>query len=73
MSPGGEQARPITVDSAAVIEVRVAGMTCPQCEGEYSVKAHDAAGAGVRVVSVVCRLCHVARRIWFRLGSSAAN
>lgn len=73
MSPGGEAARPITVDSAAVIEVRVASMRCPQCEGEYALRAHDAAGSGVRVVSVVCRQCHAPRRIWFRLGSSSPN
>ncbi len=33
----------------------------------------DAASTGDRVVSVTCKLCHVARKIWFRLGSSSAN
>jgi predicted Zn finger-like uncharacterized protein len=73
LSPGGAAARPIIVASSAVIEARVGSMRCPQCEGEYAVKDHEAAGDGVRRVSVRCRLCHVGREVWFRLGSSAPS
>lgn len=73
LSPGGSEGRPITVPSPSVIESRVASMRCPQCEGEYGLREQEATASGARVVSVRCRLCHVARQIWFRLGSSAAN
>lgn len=69
LSPGGSAARPLEVPSPSVIEVRVGAMRCPQCDGEYTLHEH-AADAGLRVVSVTCRICHVPRKIWFRLGSS---
>ena len=73
LSPGGAVERPITVVSPAVIDARVAAMRCPQCENEYALQAHDVTSAGDRVVSVRCKLCHVARQIWFRLGSASPN
>lgn len=72
LSPGGSAARPLTVPSPAVIDSRVAAMHCPQCDAEYTLKDHETRG-GDRVVSVVCKLCHAPRQIWFRLGSAAAN
>lgn len=72
LSPGGSAARPLDVPSPAVIESRVARLRCPQCDGEYTLVEH-AAEQGLRVVSVTCRVCHVPRRIWFRLGSSAPS
>jgi hypothetical protein len=73
LSSGGTAARPIEVDSPAVIEVRVRAMACPQCEGEYAIREHAAAGAGVRMIAAVCQRCHAPRQIWFRLGSSAPS
>jgi len=73
LSPGGSAARPITVVSAAVIDARVAALRCPQCEGEYAQRDHEAAGGGERVVTVRCKLCHAPRQIWFRLGSVAPS
>jgi hypothetical protein len=73
LSPGGSAARPLTIPSPSVVDARVAAMTCPQCEGEYTVRDHETTRTGDRVVSVVCKLCHVARQIWFRLGSTAPN
>lgn len=67
--PGGSPERPIEVPSPAVIEGRVASLQCPQCEGTYTLDDHQSAGEGLRVVSVTCRLCHVPRQLWFRLGS----
>jgi hypothetical protein len=72
LSPGGSAERPLEVPSPAVIDGRVASMTCPQCEGRYAIDDHQSE-AGLRVVSVTCRLCHVSRRLWFRLGSSAPS
>jgi len=71
--PGGSADRPLPVPSPAVIEPRVAAMRCPQCDGEYTLKDHAAEPGGLRIVSVTCRICHVSRRIWFRLGSTAPS
>lgn len=68
LSPGGSPARPLTVPSPAVIDSRVAAMHCPQCDGEYTQRDHETRD-GARVVSVVCKLCHVPRQIWFRLAA----
>jgi hypothetical protein len=71
--PGGSAERPFEVDSAAVIDGRVGTLHCPQCDGTYALVDHQASAPGLRVVSVTCRLCHVSRRLWFRLGSSAPS
>jgi hypothetical protein len=73
LSPGGAADRPLTIPSPAVIDARVAAMRCPQCDGEYTLRDHETTRGGDRVVSVICKLCHAPRRIWFRLGSSAPN
>lgn len=67
--PGGSAERPIEVVSPAVIETRVGSLECPQCQGGYTLDDHQSGGEGLRVVDVTCRLCHVSRQIWFRLGS----
>lgn len=64
---GGTQAHPITVVSSAVIEIRVHGMHCPQCQGAYAIVDHRSAGAGVRPVDVRCNVCGTARTLWFRI------
>lgn len=73
LSPGGSEARPIAIDSVAVIESRVGSMHCPQCDGTYTIDDHRAVAAGLRAITVTCRQCHVGRTVWFRLGSSAAS
>lgn len=73
LSAGGSAARPITVDSPAVIDVRVRTLACPQCEGELAIEDHRSPRAGERVLTVRCKLCHVARALYFRLGSSAPS
>ncbi len=73
LSPGGSAAHPIAIDSTAVIESRVGSMRCPQCEGSYTLDDHQAPRSGERRVSVRCRICHVARTVWFRIGSSAPS
>jgi predicted Zn finger-like uncharacterized protein len=73
LEPGGSAEHPIEVVSPAVIEVRVASLECPQCQGGYILDDHQSGGDGLRVVDVTCRLCHVSRQIWFRLGSPEPN
>ncbi len=71
--PGGSEARPIAIETPAVIDGRVRSMRCPQCDGEYTPGDHAAPSAGLRRVSVTCRLCHVSRNVWFRLTSTAPS
>jgi hypothetical protein len=69
LEPGGSSERPIEVVAPSVIDIRVRSMRCPQCDGEYSLDDHQAPSSGLRRVDVTCRLCHVKRSLWFRLGS----
>ena len=64
---GGAADHPIDVSSAAVIEVRVGSLPCPQCEGEYRVDEHRSEGPGLRAVDVACRRCGTKRTLWFRI------
>jgi predicted Zn finger-like uncharacterized protein len=71
--PGGAEANPIEVPSAAVIEVRARAQKCPQCEGSYRIDDHQAPSAPLRVVAVTCQRCGVSRRLWFRIAASGPN
>jgi len=71
--PGGSAERPITIDSPAVIEIRVRAMPCPQCAGELRLDEHTAPSSGLREAKATCTQCHVSRSLWFRLGSSEPN
>lgn len=73
LSPGGSAERPIIVSSSAVIEVRIHGTPCVQCEGEYKVEDHRAAGQGMRPVDVRCKRCGVARTLWFKIVEDLPN
>lgn len=73
LSPGGSRARPIEVDSSAVVEPRIRSLACPQCEGSYRVVDHRAPASGLREVDVRCALCGTPRTLWFRLVSSEPN
>ena len=73
LSVGGSEERPIHVTSAAVVEVRVRHLTCPQCDGEYKVKEHRSPASGIRSVDVTCQICGVSRTLWFRIVSADAN
>lgn len=66
--PGGSQELPLEVSSASVIEVRVGGMPCVQCnEPQYRVREHVSVAAGLRRVDVICRHCGAPRSLWFRI------
>ncbi|NVB79551.1 MAG: hypothetical protein HOV81_14235 [Kofleriaceae bacterium] len=73
LSPGGAAERPITVPSSAVIEVRIHGMTCPQCEGRYKIVDHRSAGQGMRPVDVRCDRCGTPRTLWFKIVEDLPN
>lgn len=70
---GGTQEHPIEVGSSAVIEVRIHGMQCPQCAGDYQVLDHRSAGQGIRPVDVKCRTCGAPRTLWFRIVEDQPN
>lgn len=70
---GGSRERPMQVGSAAVVEVRVRSLACPQCEGPYRVDEHLAPASGLRQVKATCTRCGVARDLWFRLVSDEPN
>jgi ribosomal protein S27AE len=73
LSAGGSAEHPIQVASAAVVEVRVRHLACPQCGGDYRVADHRAPASGLRSVEVACVRCGVARTLWFRIVSFDAN
>jgi hypothetical protein len=72
MAYGGAPERPIDISSPAVVEPRVASLRCPQCDGTYTLDDHQL-DAGLRRISVTCRLCHVSRNLWFRLVVTGPN
>ncbi len=73
LSPGGSRERPIEITSSAVIEVRVENLPCPQCEGHYRVREHEAPAPALRRVDVTCRTCAAPRSLWFRIVSDDPN
>jgi hypothetical protein len=74
--PGATPEQSIPVAAASVVEVRARSIPCVQCGGTLDLEAHDAevhAGQLLRVVRVICRLCHTRRRIWFRVEAPRTN
>lgn len=71
--PGGSRERPIEVTSTAVIEIRVLAMPCPQCDGQFRIREHEAPESGIRRVDVTCRQCAAPRSLWFRLVPDEPN
>jgi hypothetical protein len=72
-APGGALAHPIVVTSAAVVEGRARSTPCPQCGGELDLRRHDAGPGDVRIVQLICRLCHTPRTIYFRIEAPPVN
>jgi predicted Zn finger-like uncharacterized protein len=70
---GGSPERPIEVPSSAVIEGRAQSQRCPQCGGSYRIENHQAPSGSERVVAVRCQLCGVARKLWFKITTSAPS
>ena len=73
LEQGGSWERPIRVESASVIELRVESMTCARCGGELRVVEHVArvvAGQSLRMVDAKCKHCGTRREVWFVIASS---
>jgi hypothetical protein len=66
-APGGARDRPLVVTSVSVIESMARSTPCIQCAGELELRDHAAPSGTLRVVRLVCRLCHAPREIWFKV------
>ena len=64
---GASLDKAIEVTSAAQIEIRVNAQRCPQCDGDYKIIDHRAAGQGARPVDVKCNVCGMPRTVWFQI------
>lgn len=72
LDQGGSAERPIRVQSASQIELRVESMRCPRCDGELKVNEHVArvaAGHSLRMVDARCKRCGTRRDVWLVIGS----
>jgi len=72
LEQGGGWERPIRVDSASQIELRVESMRCPRCDGELKVFEHVArvvAGHALRMVDARCKRCRHRREVWLVIAS----
>jgi hypothetical protein len=76
LGPGGAAERPITVESASVIEGLARDTPCAVCEAELILEEHEALvvdGASLRRVRAACRECHTPRLLWYRIVPRAPN
>jgi hypothetical protein len=73
--PGGSAERPLDVTSASVVETRARAMRCLQCDAEEMElrgdRATSTARGVLRQLAMVCRRCHAARAVWFRVAAGA--
>ena len=72
LEPGGTEAYPIEVPTAAVIEPRARGVACPRCDEPFHVESHDAhvdPHGRLREARLRCRLCGERRSLWFRISA----
>jgi len=69
-APGGAPTHPIVVRSASVIEGMARSTPCVQCGSELTLGDHTAEtyqGRSLRLVRLVCRVCHAPRALWFHV------
>lgn len=67
LEPGGSPERPIRVESASQVELRVESLRCPRCDGELRVNEHAAKtirGLALREVDARCKRCAHRRDVW---------
>lgn len=70
LEPGGAPERPISVETASIVELRALSVRCPRCEGEHRLVEHAAVvvqGVRLREARLSCRACGARRSLWFRL------
>lgn len=73
LEPGGTPERPLALESASQVEVHARTLTCPRCESEMRVDAHEARIVGdqrLRLARLLCPRCGTRRDAWFRLAPS---
>lgn len=73
LEQGGSAERPMRVDSASQIELRVESMRCARCEGELRVHEHLArvvGGHALRMVDARCKRCGARREVWLVIAST---
>ena len=74
--PGATPDSPIDVDAPAVAEIQARATPCPQCGGELELRGEraDSTPRGVlRDLSLVCRVCHTPRHLWFLVRPRSPN
>ena len=67
---GGSAARPLVVESAAIVESRAYGLGCAVCAGVLRGFAHDAVtvdGVALRRVQSGCVECNTERETWVQI------
>jgi hypothetical protein len=73
--PGGAPERPIDVASASVVATKARAIACVQCEAaEMELRGDRATSTArgvLRELAMVCRQCHTARAVWFRVATGA--
>jgi uncharacterized C2H2 Zn-finger protein len=76
LTPGGSAERPLTVESASVVDTRARSLRCPRCDGEHELLEHKAvmvAGERLREALLRCRRCGSGRSLFFRLEERLLN
>lgn len=76
LAPGGAPEHPIEIDTPPLVEVTVAAMRCPLCDGTLRLDEHTAEtidGDRLRVAHLACTSCGIPREIYFRLVAPVLN
>lgn len=76
LEPGGAPRVALQVPSPSVIDVHVAQVACPRCDGKLELTEQAAVtldGARMREARLKCRACGSERSMWFRIVSDASN
>ncbi|HVZ31639.1 MAG TPA: hypothetical protein VG963_04390, partial [Polyangiaceae bacterium] len=76
LSPGGSPERPMSVEAAAIVEVRAVAVPCPLCQGPHEILEHAAVvlhGERLREARLRCRQCGTRRSLFFRLEQPVLN
>jgi hypothetical protein len=70
LEPGGTEAHPLDVTTAALIEPKAKSVECPRCNTPFALESHEAHADGhgrLRETKLVCRRCGGRRSLWFRI------
>ena len=76
LSPGGNAGRPLSIESASVVETRALSVVCPRCDGPHELLEHAAVLVGserLREARLRCRRCGTRRSLFFQLEERRLN